>query len=369
MRALQDDPSEFLSRLLPYVDSDGARNLYAISRELSIPYQTLRHRMMRLKEQGITITPITDTEKLGLERVRVSFKLQPSAKDVRALFGGLHQSAGLRSYSRSMNNHLFDCEFTIPRGSVEELRRLLRKLEEMKLIQNVESMKLVWKDILMLKTRFYDYSRNEWDVDFSTLTGDPASINVPETSDNAPAPFDYTDLLMIKELQMDAWIKTVEIAKKIGMHSPDAAYHLNRHVFGRKLIKSFRLRWNGTKEAWLKHSIIVATYIFKEISDESTRHAMSVITSTPFTWSHMAGEDGTYMAEVAFPVSKFSENVQYISNQLRILDLTPEILLKDWSCSSTYTIPYMLYDKERSAWNFDADNAIEYALHMIKTYG
>jgi len=323
--------------------------------------------MMRLKEQGITVFPIADVEKLGLERVRASFTL-PSAlnEEIKPLFGGLHQSAGLTYYARSMVDHSFDCEFVIPQNTTDELSELLLKLEEMNLIKRPESRRLAWKDVLMLKTKFYDYAKNEWDVDFSTLTGDPSSIRIPEMS--APEDFDYSDLLIIKELQMDAWIKAVNLASKIGVPPADVNYHLNRHVFGRRLIRSFRLRWTGSKEAWLKHSVVLGTYLFKEISDEKARHAMSVMTSAPFTWSHMRGEDGTYLAEVVFPVSNFSETLQFISNQLRVLDLTPNILFKDWACTSTYTIPYTLYDKERLQWRFDSGRALEYTLQMIKTY-
>ena len=322
--------------------------------------------MMHLKDEGISVLAIPDIEKLGLERIRASFKLSSSLKDVKPFFGGLHQSAGLRTYARSMLNHIVDCEFNTPRGTLGELRKILGKLEEMELIRNVELRRLLWKDVLMVKTQFYDYSKSQWDVDFSTLSGDPSSVRIPTTSN--PERFDYTDLLMIKELEADPWIKNVDLAEKINIADGDAAYHLNKHVFGKKLINSFRFKWNGTKEAWLKHSIITQTYIFKEISDESARHAMSVLTSTPFTWSHMRAEDGTYMAELGFPISQFPECTQFISNQLRALDLSPEVYTKDWSCLSTFTIPYMMYNEDRSEWNLDAEHAIEYVLQMIKTY-
>ena len=87
---------------------------------------------------------------------------------------------------------------------------------------------------------------------------------------------------MIKELEMDSWIKTVKLAEKVGPHVGDAAYHLNKHIFGKNLIKSFRLRWDGTKEAWLKHSMIFKNYIFEGLSKEQIRHAMSILTSLPF---------------------------------------------------------------------------------------
>jgi hypothetical protein len=367
MRTISQNAADFLTKLTPFVESDGARNWNQISREMPIPYQTLRDRMAGLKEDGMTILAIPDIEKIGLERIRGSFRLSKDhLNDVKSFFGGLHQSAGLRTYARLLLNQFFECEFLIPKVSVAELTNLLNKLEETGYIEDAKIKRLLWKDFLNLKTEFYDYSKKEWDVDFSSLSSDPSSFQIPSKSE--PERFDYSDLLMIKELEMNSWIKSVEIAKRLGITFGDTIYHLNNHVFGRKLIKSFRLRWDGTREAWLKHSIVLAIISFRKISDEDLRHAISVLTSNPFTWSHMRTDDGTYLAELAFPIPQFPDMLQQISSKLLHLGLAPEFFVKDWSCLSTFTIPYLLYNQERSAWEFNAKNALEYTLQMVKTY-
>lgn len=366
MRRISEDAADFLSKISPFVNSDGARNLNEMSRELSIPYQTLRKRMVNLKKDGISILAIPDFQKLGLERFRVFFTLPTSMTNVKAFFGGLHQSAGLKIYSRSLYSQIFDCEFAIPSGTFSELEKLLLKLQEIELIQEYETRQIVWKDVLMLNGRFYDYSKKQWDVDFSTLSGDP-SVQIPSAS--KPERVDYSDLLMIKELEADPWVKVVELAKKVKLEQGDTAYHLNNHVFGKKLIKAFRLKYNGTKEAWLRHSIVNLTYLFKQMSEEDIRHAMSIFTSSPFTWSHTVTEDGSYFAEVMLPVAQYPEATQYLSTQLRLLELKPaSIFEEDWSCLSTFTIPYMLYNTERAAWEFNAEHALQYTLQMIQTY-
>jgi hypothetical protein len=372
MRTVNAKDSDFLTKLARFVEADGARNWNQISRELSIPYVTLRDRMLSLKENGMTVLTIPDVEKIGLERVRGTFRLsREHLKDIKSLFGGLHQSAGLRSYARLLLNHVFECDFLIPKGTAYELSNLFAKLEALNYIEDANVSNLLWKDFLVLKTEFYDYSKKEWDVDFSNLSVDPSSFQVPQKSEVER--FDYNDLLMIKEIEMNPWIKTVEIANKIGLQVGDATYHLNKHVLGgtsssRKLIKAFRLRWDGTREAWLKHSIILGFVKFKEISDDELKHAIGVLSASPFTWSHMRTEDGSYMAELVFPISQFPETMNYISSKLLQVGLVPEFYMKDWSCVSSFTIPYLLYNKERSSWNFNADLALEYTLQMVKTY-
>ena len=364
----------FIARILPYVEDDGARNLLKIARELSIPYESLRFRMLRLKEMGLSIVPIPDFEKLGLERVRAFMKLPHDTKEVKALFGGLHQSAGLKIYSRSIHNHTFDCEFAIPKGTFGELERLILELEEMKIVQEPDLKKMLWKEVFVLKTDFFDYPAGEWDVDFSRLLGNPSTAQIPEgrgtemLTRNKKSRIDSNDLFMIKEIEADPWIKNVELARKLKISFEDSLYHLNKHVFGKKLIKNFRLRWIGTKEAWLKHSVIALTYVFRNTSNETARHAMSILTAMPFTWSCTMTEDGTLFAELLFPVAMYMEGIQHISSELRALDLTPEVLVRDWSCSSTFTIPYLLYNRNHSRWEFNVEHALEYTMQMVKTY-
>ncbi|MGI0078283.1 MAG: hypothetical protein ACRECH_01520 [Nitrososphaerales archaeon] len=364
MRPAHDDSNEFLNRIAPYIESEGGRNLNRIARELSIPYPTVRFRMLKLKQQGVNVTPAIDVEKLGLERVRVSFYLSREVTNYKAFFGGLFQAAGLHYYGRSLISQVFDCEFMVPRYSIAELAKLLNALEEMKIVSGVVIRRLVWKEVLMMKTEFYDYEHNEWDVDFSQLVGNP-SVRIPIPSE--PEKIDQYDLLIVKSLQIDPWANAVDIAKELGITDSDVSYHLKKHVFGRKLVPGFRLKWVGMKSVWAKHTIVPFTLIFPELSDEALRHAMSVVTSVPFTWNHMRADDGTYMTELLVPAVQLPETFRYLSDNLREIGLMPQFLHVDWLCLSTYTIPYSMHDRQ-NGWSMNAERSLGYVLQMIKTY-
>ncbi len=242
--------------------------------------------------------------------------------------------------------------------------KLLRGLEEMKLIENVKYSPVLWNDVFMMKTKYFDYESGEWDVDFSRLVGDPA-VAIPKQSVENPK-LDYNDLLIVKSLELDPWIKVVDLAKKVGLSVGDVSYHLNKHVFGKGLISCFRLRWLGTREAWSKHTIVMQTFVFEHLSDELTRHAMSIVTATPFSWNHIKTEDGTYRAELMIPVSHFPETQSHISDRLRPLGLKPIVRCMDWSCTSSFTVPYTLFEKDH--WELDAETALGYVLQMISQY-
>ena len=371
MRIPADKVSEFLTRLSPFVDKDGARNLNKISEELSIPYQTLRFRMQRLKDQGITITPLVEPEKFGLSRFRVSLDVSSDLTDVFSFFGGLHQNAGLHYFARSLTSHSFDCEFMIPARKVGELTKLLKALEEMKLIENSNLRKIVWKEILGMKTKHYDYVNGVWDVDFSRLSGNPSDFEADPAADSMSLPssknkFDSIDLQIIKSLQIDPWTKSVDIARKLNLTDSDISYHMRNHVFGLKMIRGFKFTWIGSKDSWAKHTLLLVTYDFRSLSEEVARHAMSIFTACPFTWNHLWLEKGEYMAELMIPVSQMPDTLRYFANRLRPLKLKPdEMGYVDWSCSLNYTIPYFMYDV-KAGWQFDSERSLDFIVQTIK---
>lgn len=318
--------------------------------------------MTRLKDLGVSIVPIVDTDKLGLQRVRASFELSQDIRDQRSILGSLYEKAGLKFYSRCLVTQEYECEFMIPKGSLYQFNKLIRALEEMKLIKNVTCRPILWKSFTMMKTKYFDYETGEWDIDFSRLVSDP-SERVYTLSDE-DTKLDYTDLLIIKSLELDPWMKVVDLAKRINLPVGDISYHLNKHVFGNKMISYFRLRWVGTKEAWSKHTIIAQTFVFEGLSEELARHAMSIMTATPFSWNHSLAEDGTYTAELLIPVSHFPETVAYISDRLRPLGMKPRMQYMDWSCTTNFTIPYRMFEPQKR-WSLNAERALGYVLQMI----
>lgn len=367
MRIPADNVSEFLTRLAPYVDEDGARNLNKISEELGIPYQTLRFRMGRLKEQGISITPVIEPSKFGLSRYRVSLEVSSDLTDYTSFFGGLHQNAGLHFYARSLSNHTFDCEFMIPQEREDQLSKLLLALEQMGFIEAVRMRRLLWKEIIGMKTKYYDYVNRVWDIDFSRLLGQPSDFMSLKSDDRKERiRYDHIDLQIIKSLQIDPWTKSVTISKKLNLTDSDISYHMRNHVFGQKMIAGFRFMWIGSNDSWAKHSVIPMMYFFNSLTEEDARHAMSIFTACPFTWNHSMTSEREYIAELIIPVSQMSETIRYIANGLRPLKMKPDdTAYPDWFCSQNYTIPYLMHHPD-SGWRLDAERSLGYVIQMIR---
>jgi DNA-binding Lrp family transcriptional regulator len=367
MRIAGDNTREFLQRIDSFVKSDGGRNLNEMSRSLSIPYQTIRFRMLHLRDQGISIKPVIDFGKLGLGRFKAAFKVSNDLPNEESFFKSLSQIAGLICYARTEISQVFYCEFSVLSNKEKGLRHLLATLEAMKIIESFKLTKIAWSELLPMQTRFYDYVTQNWQVDYSKLIGDP-SVHYETKPSSGLERFDHKDLVIIRSLQRDPWIKVTELSQMLDIPEADMAYHLNRHVFGRKLIRNFVLKWTGTQADASNHSIVPMTIVFDEIDDSSARHAMSVITSIPFTWNHMKLEDSTYSAELLVPLKLLPETLRYISDRMRQLDLVPRIHFVDPDCSSSFDIPCEMHDDE-NGWTFNAEESIGKLMQVIRTHG
>ena len=223
----------------------------------------------------------------------------------------------------------------------------------------------------MMKTEHYDYSNGEWDVDFSGLRASTSPGNYLADSEKeamSEKNFDHTDIMIIKSLQLDSQIKSIELSKKLEVTDSDISYHMNKHIIGRKLIPSFRLRWTGSKDAWLKHTIVMMTYKFTNLSDDLLRHTISIMTSVPFAFNHLCTRDGAYLVELSVPIGYLAETLKYLSDNLRQMKIKPDgIIYPDWQATMNYTIPYHMHE-EKTGWRFDAETSLGLILQMVKSY-
>lgn len=368
----RDDFQQFLNRMVRYIEEDGARNVRKIAMDLDIPYQTAWFRLNRLNEKGLSIVPVVDVAKLGLSRFRVTLRLSDVIQDVYSFMKALHYAAGLHYFARSLVDHGFDCEFMVPGDKKSELEHLIRSLSEMRLVHEISLHEIKWKEMFMMKTEYYDYLNGEWTVDFSHLrTNVNPSHNIESDtsfSSTDRREVDHLDLMIIRALQMNPQVKSADIAATLHRTDSDIAYHLNKHIIGTKLVPSFRLKWTGTKDAWAKHSVVMMTYVFRKISDESLRHAMAIFSSVPFTWNHLRTLDDGYHSELLIPIGYLSETMKYLSDNLRKLRITPDrIFYPDWSCYMNYTIPYFMHDAE-SGWNFASEKNLAQMLQVVKPF-
>jgi DNA-binding Lrp family transcriptional regulator len=344
--------NSFLTRLLPFIERNGGRNVAEVARGLGIPYQTALFRIKKLYERGITIHGSVDPNKLKLGRMLVSFRLSTKLENTKKeFFSSLNEVSYLTYVGRYQVEPRFVTEFSVPFDHYVEFRRMLSQLEEMGLIEDVQLFELSWRQNITMRAEYYDYENNEWDVDWSSLRDVPFH-QFPSPSE--PTEFDKVDLLILKELQLDVRQSLKSIARKANVSHMDLFRHYRNHVLGRNLVQTFVLRWVGTKQAWSKHGIILANLCFL---NTDARKVAPVVLRLPFLTSHALSVDGRlYICDLAIPINQLSSTLRYLTDAN--LPITDDHVLHflDWNFAMGYVLPYHTYTDE--GWSFDATSAI-----------
>lgn len=87
--------------------------------------------------------------------------------------------------------------------------------------------------------------------------------------------------------------------------------------------------------------------------------AQTAFNKLPFTWFDAVAEDGSlYLAQIVLPSTYYLDTMNYLHNECIAFGEKLEYQLADYDCSSSFTIPYELFD-ETQGWAFDNRIALE----------
>src|SRR5437899_5990805 len=177
----------------------------------------------------------------------------------------------------------------------------------------------------------------KWEVDWSKVEAEHAIPLEKEARRNEPAK-DYFDLLLIKELQIDALQHIVGIARKLKVHQKTLEYHYRTHVQKQKLIPTYYVRWMRNIEKTLAHSVMVTRLTFKGLTTNEFLKVQAAISKIPFLWAEDLLKDGTYLATLCIPVQETLTTFDYLSSQVPGLDERVQLGLVDQGDACLFTV-------------------------------
>jgi DNA-binding Lrp family transcriptional regulator len=205
-----------------------------------------------------------------------------------------------------------------------------------------------------MRAKFYDFDTGRWDFDWS----DPGKPEVWEYKPSARSRFDYTDLLIVKELRIDATKPIKEMAERFGISYKKLAWHYNTHVKQRRLIRGYTLNWMGTrydfrleKALHRKHRYFRVDLLAENLSETERMELMSKTNALPFLWAEMGGQ--SYWAQFAFPIDNIVEAYQYMTDTVEPIKDKARLIVMDQTNALSFTISYKLFDEQRKMWTFD----------------
>jgi len=330
----------------------GPKNVSKLSKLAGAHPETVRYKLnTRFKKFGFHIHAEADYRKLGLVPHWAELRLSPKlAGSPRSLFLAMNEHAYLVYYGKLLPQGNFVCLFAIPEGREREHKILLAHLQSSGMLQSYTLNEVVGSRRPAMNPRFFNFQSNRWDVDWNDVKLSHASDLKVET-EVQHVDVDYYDLLLVKELQMNALQHIVSIAKKVRVNQKTLDYHYRVHVQKEKLVSGYLVRWQHDIERSVSHSALMARLTFRNLGNSfaSVQRAVSKI---PFLWAEEVQADGTYIATVHIPVQEATSTFDYLNSQMPYSYGEVELSFVKRSDASAFTIPHQMFD---NGWKYDLE--------------
>jgi len=341
-----------LAELLTQIGPD----INEISRRLGQYKESVRYRYdERILGKGIAVQGAIDHEKLGLRRVvfiiEFSDEYEQYAQSILIAMSDLCYVTGFES---AMPDGSYVVNASVPVEFVNQYLGFIKALERKGLFRCNKLLAFDWYRQVPMRAKFYDFDTGRWDFEWSNL-GKPEAWGFKPSK---RVRFDYTDLLIVKELRADGTELLKEMAEKFNMGYKKLAWHYNTHVRQRGLLRGYTLNWMGTrydfkleKALHRKHRYFRVDLLTDNLSEMERMELMAKTNVMPFLWAEAGGRN--YWAQFAFPVDNVVEAYQYLTNAVRPLKDKAQMIVMDQTNALSFNISYKLFDDQKKAWTFD----------------
>ena len=323
-----------------------------ISRRTGVPIPTVRYILRnRLPKLGFTIAVATNHGALGLQRYIVILESRFSPRYMSGLLGMFGELFYLRYYTYLMKERKFLTIFAIPPRYSDDFITFLDSLKSVRIIDDYSVKKLLYMRVLPFRVDSFDFKKGVWKQNWFEK-----KISIPEVYEevNPSSRIDKIDLLILKELEKDAFIKYVDLAKKLRLTRQTIKRHFEHVV---KAIYMYAVMW---VPRW-NPDLVSAPILIKAPNAEEAR---SAIINVPFTYAEIRTIDDEYLGLALAPSIGLYKMIKYISERVKIdcLDFL------DMDNSLSFTVPYNLFN-EKIGWLNPYELGIEKIMEKIRLFG
>jgi len=347
-----------LAELLTQIGPD----INEISRRLGQYKESVRYRYdERILGKGIAVQGAIDHEKLGLRRVVFIIEFSDEYEQyARSILIAMSDLCYVTGFERIMPDGSYVVNASVPEEFVNQYFDFVKALERNGLFRCDKILAFDWYRQVPMRAKLYDFDSGRWDFDWS-------NVGITEAWGHRPSKrvkFDSTDLLIVKELRIDATQLLKEMAPKFNVGYKKLAWHYNTHVKQRGLLRGYTLNWMGTrydfkleKALHRKHRYFAIDMLAEDLSEVERMELMSKSNALPFLWAEAAGKN--YWAQFVFPLDNMVEAYQYLTSSVRPIRNKAKILVADQANALSFTISYKLFDEKRKVWTFEQEELLK----------
>ncbi len=329
-----------------------------ISRRLGQFKESVRYRYKeKIVKRGFGVQAAVDHERLGLRRMILIIDFANEYRQyAQAILAAMNELCYLVSFARTMPAGEFIVNISAPAEVTGDIRSFFGNLQEKGMFTKLEVMDFDWFVLNPMRAERYDFDTGRWDYDWSNPPNE--SFESARHRPSEVIKFDYVDLLIMKELQMDATRSLKDISDNLKLNYKKLAWHYSTHVKAKRLLQGYSVVWMGTqydykieKALHRKHRYFALQLVVKDVNEFELITLRQAANRLPFLWSESVGRN--YSAEFAFPVDFAVEGLQYIAEAISEVRDRAELFTVDQTTSAAFTIPYRLFDAVKKKWVFE----------------
>ncbi len=339
-------------------------NVNEIARRTGQFKETVRYRYHRFfLEKGVTVHAVMSYPKLGFKRLVLIAKLAPACEaNARLIFSALSDLCYLRSFTRVMLSGDYLIHVAVPSELAEGCAAVYTALQEAGLFTELEILEFEEMRNPPMKPECFDFMRGTWSFDWGSARAKETKL--PLSVMPKVEKYDRIDLLILKEMDIDAGRTLVKMAENVQVNLNALEFHYREHVKARGLIKGYRLVWQGThydfereRAVSRKDVYIELTLLLKGATQGEVAELMLLLNKTPFLWSEAYGS--AYCAEVFLPNYAYIEFLEHVEEFASRVGEKLQVFVMDQSQAIRFVLSHSLFDGVSRKWNLNATAVVD----------
>lgn len=354
-------------RILEGLAIHGPRNVTEVAGKLGLHAETLRKRLKRLRSQTFLRTYVNVYHtNLGLKKAVVFAEAIPGYEDL--LFDCLRQNEFWIAVARCYG--MFEgCVsiYTVPKEHCTEFEQFIDQTEKLGIAKNVQVFWSTCFQSVHSRCNWFDQQSETWNFQWDNWIDEVKTecATLPYTlvdPKDFPVLADEIDVLMLKELEKDATITLVNMARILKISPQLARYHYQKHLVEKGLIESFRV----TAFHFGRAVSDFFFFIFEFDNFEKLAKFASSLLDKPFARAvgKILNENSLY-GYLYLPRSEFRKFLGTLSKLIRNgLMQSYRYVIQDLTKSSIETIPHQCFKDGK--WVYDHDKYIKNLQDLVK---
>lgn len=334
----------------------GPRNIALLSKHIDHPISTVSYRIRRMLDKSILFFHVNPYHTyMGLKKAVIFVEAMLGYEDV------------LLDCLRVNDFWLLLCRvygpyegcggiWTIPKEKAEDFEDFIQSLIDKGIARSAEINWSTCFEGIPVQTRWFNNEQGQWTFNWDELLKEVEIIEgkLPITlidPPDWPIKVDYTDLLIIKELEIDGRKSLSNISRKLDIPFEKIKYHFREHVSKRGLLEGYQIEI-------YRFPSLVSEYIFFKFEFDTYEQFAKFTLSLhdkpfPIFMGKVLGENAL-ITQVYLPKWEFRKFIAFLSELIKKGLLSSyHYVLEDAFQMWRETIPYDHFKDGK--WDYDSD--------------